>query len=281
MIFSYTFVIEQQKRILEEQNFKVCVYDKSSEDVLKKYNNDEYDIILVSKILDENIILKGVRNIFCLEPTWNYTLLQNILEKCVNLDSHIYLPLEERNVQIYHCILDLTDDREESGDIILYKLFKKKYEMNEKIIKELKDSKNFNFDFNSYQTYVNDIFSKLEERKLEDFTDIVKDIVDTETKTITNFKKRLYINRLVNLMFSESKTSIIEKLYENFKEYIIYKYEERNIKEINDSKNKVKENKITFSVFVKNNLNSYLEKYKNKNYSEIVDIIKKDWREIY
>ena len=53
----------------------------------------------------EGIDLKGVSNIFILDPVWNYSKLQQIIGRGVRYNSHIHLPPKQRHVDIYKLVL--------------------------------------------------------------------------------------------------------------------------------------------------------------------------------
>jgi superfamily II DNA or RNA helicase len=73
-------------------------------------------VLIMSKVLAEGITLKNVRGIHLLEPHWNNSLIEQVIGRAIRNNSHIKLPLDERNVIVYKYIaeyknLKLIDDQ--------------------------------------------------------------------------------------------------------------------------------------------------------------------------
>lgn len=103
---------------------------------VKKFNNDENEVnvLLISKAGGEGLDLKGVRDIILLEPVWNKGSEDQIIGRAIRYKSHTHLPLEEQLVDIWKLYLDKPqfhdrekgDIRHESADIILKNLIESK-----------------------------------------------------------------------------------------------------------------------------------------------------------
>jgi hypothetical protein len=91
-----------------------------------KINNMHGDIIkvlLTTKTGTEGLNLFGVRQVHILEPYWQHVLIEQVIGRAIRYKSHLHLPPEERNVEvfIYLTTLDdrylLEDDDVMKGDI--------------------------------------------------------------------------------------------------------------------------------------------------------------------
>jgi superfamily II DNA or RNA helicase len=92
-------------------------------------NGDLIKIIIGSPIINEGITLKNIRQIHILEPTWNFSKIDQIIGRGVRYLSHIDLPISERNVYVYlHCSVtgngngSVKSNIEESIDYLKYLL---------------------------------------------------------------------------------------------------------------------------------------------------------------
>lgn len=70
-------------------------------EVVRKYNNDEIDVLFLSKAGGEGIDLKGTRRIILLESGWNQNTEAQVIGRGVRFRSHAGLPHAEQNVTIY------------------------------------------------------------------------------------------------------------------------------------------------------------------------------------
>ena len=116
--------------------------------IVNDFNNDRFQVLVVTKAGGEGLDLKGVRNVVVMEPTWNDAGLQQIIGRAIRYKSHEHLPEEERNVHVYFMMLSipvelqLDDGVEEkpiSGDQILYNIISEKNELNVAIKEILQD----------------------------------------------------------------------------------------------------------------------------------------------
>lgn len=69
--------------------------------IVNNYNNDNYDVLLISSAGSESLDLKKTRQIHIMEPHWNEARIDQVIGRSDRYKSHTDLPLEERNVTIY------------------------------------------------------------------------------------------------------------------------------------------------------------------------------------
>lgn len=80
--------------------------------IIKKFNSkDNIDaskiqILLLSSAVAEGIDLKRVRHVHIMEPFWNYARINQVKTRAIRYESHIDLPVNEQNVQIYIYLSD-------------------------------------------------------------------------------------------------------------------------------------------------------------------------------
>lgn len=93
--------------------------------IVDKFNNNEIDILVISKAGSEGLDLKGVSTVIVLDPPWNYSSLEQIVGRAIRYKSHEHLPKEERFVDVYYMLLipGRYHHGVSSGDEILFKQF--------------------------------------------------------------------------------------------------------------------------------------------------------------
>ena len=81
-------------------------------ELVKKYNSpdnkhgEQIEILLISSTGEKGLNLKRVRHIHIMEPNWSYTTTEQVIGRGVRYKSHIDLPEEEQNVQVYEYLSD-------------------------------------------------------------------------------------------------------------------------------------------------------------------------------
>jgi superfamily II DNA or RNA helicase len=89
-------------------------------------NGDIIKIVIGSPIVNEGITLKNIRQIHILEPTWNFSKIDQIVGRGIRYLGHSDLKPEERNVSIFlHCCL-VKNNPKISIDYLKYQLAYKK-----------------------------------------------------------------------------------------------------------------------------------------------------------
>lgn len=100
--------------------------------IVNDFNNDVFQVLVITRTGAEGLDLKGVRNVIVIEPPWNDASLQQIIGRAVRFRSHAHLPPEERKVDVYFMILTYPKDYKDlvgmhvSGDEIMYKIIEEK-----------------------------------------------------------------------------------------------------------------------------------------------------------
>jgi len=133
------------QKALKENKISSRIYSgeltkKEKDKILKDFNEDKYQVLVISKAGSEGLDLKGVRKVFIMDPMWNETGLQQIKGRAVRLNSHAHLPISQRKVDIYYMIL-MTRNLLGcfSGDTLVYQFVEKKKLLNKEIMKVLKN----------------------------------------------------------------------------------------------------------------------------------------------
>lgn len=115
-------------------------------DLVKQYNNsnnahgENIELLLISSTGEKGLNLKRVRHIHIMEPNWSYTTTEQIIGRGVRYKSHIDLPENEQNVQVYQYMSDYAEGytgTEKTTDLdIFYKSIRNK-EINDEFLKIL------------------------------------------------------------------------------------------------------------------------------------------------
>jgi len=119
---------------------------RKRQDIVNSFNDNEFQILVITKAGSEGLDLHEVRNMVILDPVWNYAGLEQIIGRVARYESHSRLPKSQRNVNIYLLIStepgkttweNKKDEETVSGDRILYNIIAKKKVLTEKIIEIL------------------------------------------------------------------------------------------------------------------------------------------------
>lgn len=79
-------------------------------------------VVLISKAGSEGLDFKCIRQVHILEPWYNINRIEQIIGRSVRNFSHISLPFELRNVQIYMYGTVLENAEEEAADLYVYRM---------------------------------------------------------------------------------------------------------------------------------------------------------------
>lgn len=132
-------------RLLEKTNieYKVISGNTTSDrivSIVNNYNNDRYQVLLISSAGSESLDLKKTRQIHIMEPHWNEAKIVQIIGRAVRFKSHSDLPENERNVVIYRWISVFPKKiMNLSADQHLMQLSEKKQLISEKFNKLIED----------------------------------------------------------------------------------------------------------------------------------------------
>ncbi|EFJ45403.1 hypothetical protein VOLCADRAFT_94231 [Volvox carteri f. nagariensis] len=66
-------------------------------------------VMIITASGAEGISLKNVRQVHMLESFWNHNRLDQVIGRAVRAKSHVALPPEERHVDVYLYLVNLTD----------------------------------------------------------------------------------------------------------------------------------------------------------------------------
>ena len=110
---------------------------REKKDIVDKFNNNEFKVLIISKSGSEGIDLKEVRNVIVMDPVWNYAGILQIRGRAVRFMSHENLPPKERNVNIYYMMLETSRKDCKSGDTVVYDVIKQKKKNAEQLEKTL------------------------------------------------------------------------------------------------------------------------------------------------
>jgi SNF2 family DNA or RNA helicase len=129
---------------LEKNNIKYCLITGSVKastrmDIVKEYNDDIFQVLIITKAGSEGLDLKGTRNIIVMDPVWNYSVLEQIIGRGSRYKSHYHLSLEDQNLNVYLLILNTPKfSRVPSGDQLLYDILERKQMTNNDVENMLK-----------------------------------------------------------------------------------------------------------------------------------------------
>jgi hypothetical protein len=100
----------------------------------KNKDGDIIKVILASNVATEGLDFKNIREIHILEPWYHMQKLEQIIGRGLRYCSHIGLPLEKRNVTLYHHVnVKNKDMNKETIDVRVYRIANTKQD----IIKEV------------------------------------------------------------------------------------------------------------------------------------------------
>lgn len=119
------------KAFLEKNGYSVLSISSNESRIsekIKKFNSVENDdggwkqIILGSKVVEEGVTFKSIRQIHIYEPSWNYSTLDQKLGRGIRRGSHSSLPEKDRIVDVFlYCSL-LQNNLTKSVDVAKFVL---------------------------------------------------------------------------------------------------------------------------------------------------------------
>jgi hypothetical protein len=75
--------------------------------IIATYNaGGKIQLLLLSGAVAEGIDLKKTRHVHIMEPFWNYARINQVKARAIRFKSHIALPLDQQNVQVYIYLSD-------------------------------------------------------------------------------------------------------------------------------------------------------------------------------
>ena len=122
--------IKKVIKILNIPGLKVSVIQGSvskseRQKIVDEFNKDEsFKILIITSAGREGIDLKGVRDVFLVEPGWNGTSEHQALSRAVRFGSHLHLPVAQQTVDIYRMLLEDSVDTELHNHYVKHKSYK-------------------------------------------------------------------------------------------------------------------------------------------------------------
>jgi len=130
--------------------FQGSLTKKKRQIMLADFNANKFQVLIITRAGGEGIDLKGVRNMIILDPVWHDAGLQQVIGRVVRYKSHVHLPPNQRNVTIWKLVLvppsnkkpaitsKLKNYTNPTGDLLLYKIIKRKSDEQKQVDKILK-----------------------------------------------------------------------------------------------------------------------------------------------
>ena len=115
-VASYVMITGDQK--LSPRNKKEVDWCTNDDNI----NGEKVKVIIISRAGSEGLDFKNIRQVHILEPWYNLNRIEQIIGRAVRFCSHIKLPFEERNTEIYLYGSRLKDNDIESADLYVYRL---------------------------------------------------------------------------------------------------------------------------------------------------------------
>ena len=108
--------------------------------ISKKQNmvNENVKVFLGTETAAEGLNLYGYREVHVLEPHFNFSLIEQVIGRCIRNESHISLPIHKRNVSVY--LYASTIGKDESVDLFKYRISESKALLIGKIEQLLKEN---------------------------------------------------------------------------------------------------------------------------------------------
>ena len=138
------FGVKEIQKVLKNRGISHQIYyggitEKRKIKIVDDFNDDKFQVLVISSAGKEGLDLKGVRKLIVLDPVWNWSGMKQIEGRVIRFGSHDHLPRSERKVGIYYMILQTNDPKCKSGDTVLYKIIERKKEEGKIIDKLLED----------------------------------------------------------------------------------------------------------------------------------------------
>jgi len=216
---------------VDDNNEKYAIYsgledEKEKKDVLKIFTSVEnkhgkfLKIILATSAGAEGLDLKNIRQIHLMEPYWNQMRIEQVIGRGVRRNSHIHLPANERNVEIFRYFsvysknnVPLAKDKLTTDEHIEQISLKKQLIINEliQILKEcafdcLLNANDIKGEYNCFSFGA-------DASGFSYYPDISKDIIESyaiQNKKIVKkvMTRVVYYNKLMYLFYTKNKKTL-------------------------------------------------------------------------
>lgn len=132
----YQIAIELEKLDISYKTITGSVSNEKINMIVNAYNQNRYNVLLISATGSESLDLKGTRQIHIMEPHWNDPRIIQVMGRAVRYQSHSHLPSSERFVDIYYWISKFPSKiKNISADQYLISISKMKTEAFDRYIK--------------------------------------------------------------------------------------------------------------------------------------------------
>ena len=82
--------------------------------------NENVKVFLGTETAAEGLSLFGYREVHVLEPHFNFSLIEQVIGRCIRNESHLSLPVQKRNVSVY--LYASSNGKEETVDLFKYRI---------------------------------------------------------------------------------------------------------------------------------------------------------------
>lgn len=144
--------VQPISKALKEKQIKFKIFSgninaKEKTKIITEYNQDQFQVLIITSAGREGLDLKGVRKLIVMDPVWNFAGIEQIKGRVIRMGSHLHLPPSERKVDIYYMMLVTSDDLTRakspslchSGDTLVYQFIENKKRIQKTINKVLRD----------------------------------------------------------------------------------------------------------------------------------------------
>jgi superfamily II DNA or RNA helicase len=138
------FGLNPIRKVLNENGIKAEKFSgemsqQEKKKLIEEYNENKFQVLIISKSGMEGIDLKEVRVVIVMDPVWNYSGILQIRGRAIRYKSHEKLPEKERKVDIYYMILETDTENCKSGDTVVYNIIKEKKKNSELVDKMMRE----------------------------------------------------------------------------------------------------------------------------------------------
>ena len=104
------FGIDEIEKVLIERKIKYgkiigSVSKKNRLRIMKDYNSNKLQVILITAAGAEGLDLKETRSVIIMEPFWHPSRMEQVIGRAIRYKSHAKLPEKDRKVDVYHLLL--------------------------------------------------------------------------------------------------------------------------------------------------------------------------------
>ena len=124
---------------ISNKSFSGKLSQKSKDKILEEFNENKFQVLIITGAGKEGLDLKGVRKLIIMDPVWNYSGMEQIKGRAIRYRSHSHLPSAQRFVDVYYLILATGNKDCVSGDSVVYQFIESKKKLQTYVDKALKE----------------------------------------------------------------------------------------------------------------------------------------------